>query len=261
MSVNSKKQNKKKKKSKRVFHPGNTVLLFIRFAIACYFLGIYITGKEILDFSGFPEWKGAYVIGGILLLTILLRFFPFPFWFAGRKKHWKSEFVPTPEYRADPHLSAEHYKSLHKLNKGMMFSLIFYFAFTGVFFVLYFLGIIGAAEMFMLTMVYFAGERFFEGVFCPLRAWFMKNKCCTDCRIYNWDCLMVVFPLIVIPGVIPWTLCLVALIYTFIWEISAHIHPERFLEQTNETLRCAKCPKNNCPKRRRELFKNAFSKE
>lgn len=262
MSNKSSKMNKNKdKKSKRVFHRGNLFLLFLRFAFACYFLGIYLTNKEILDIGGFPEWKGMYVAGGILLAVILIRFIPFRFWEKGSKKFRKSEFIPTPEYRSDPHLSAEHLKKLRSVNKGMFFALAFYFGITAIFFVLYFIGLIGTPEIFMLTMLYFAGDRFFIGVFCPLRTWFLKNKCCTDCRIFNWDMLMIVFPLIIIPGVISWTLCVVAIIYTFLWEISAHLHPERFLEETNLSLKCEKCPKTNCPKKRRQLFKNAFSKE
>lgn len=261
MSSNKDNGKKQNAKGKRVFHRGNMILLFIRFAIGCYFLGIYLTNKEILDIGGFPEWKGMYVAGGILFITIFLRFFPFSFWPVGAKKHLKKEFLPTAQYRNDPHLSTEHLKKLRTLNKGMFFSLAFYFGLTGIFFVLYFVGLIGAPELFMLTMFYYVADRFFIGVFCPLRVWFLKCKCCKDCRIYNWDMLMIVFPLIVLPGVIGWTLCLLAIVNTAIWEISFHLHPERFIEETNEKLRCAKCPQTNCPKKRRALFKNAFSKE
>lgn len=237
------------------------VLLFIRFAVACYFLGIYLTNRESLDITGFPEWKGLYVVGGIVLLTMLARFFPLPIYFTGAKKHLKHEFQPTKEYQKDPKLSTEDYKKIHQLNKGAFRTFLFYIGITGVFFVLYFLGIIGAPEILLLSMLYYVLDRFCIGVFCPIRVLFLKSKCCTDCRIYNWDNIMIVFPLIILPGVISWTLVLVATVYTFVWEISYHVHPERFLERTNAALRCENCPKDNCPKRRRALFKNAFSKE
>ena len=30
--------------------------------------------------------------------------------------------------------------------------------------------------------------------FCPFQTWFMKNKCCGTCRIYNWDYAMMFTP-------------------------------------------------------------------
>ena len=31
--------------------------------------------------------------------------------------------------------------------------------------------------------------------FCPFQSWFLKNKCCCTCRIYNWDYAMMFTPL------------------------------------------------------------------
>ena len=35
--------------------------------------------------------------------------------------------------------------------------------------------------------------------YCPFQSWLMHNRCCTTCRIYDWDYLMLCTPLLAIP--------------------------------------------------------------
>ena len=43
-----------------------------------------------------------------------------------------------------------------------------------------------------------------------------------------------------------WSLLGLALVLLVIWEGIYHRHPERFYEQTNESLKCANCPEKLC---------------
>lgn len=254
----SRKENDKNKKG--VWNGFYLFRLFARFFTACYFFGVYLTNRDLLDVSGFPKWIGMYIICGIIFVEILLRFFPFSRYPAGMKKYRKSEFIPTQAYKNDPHLNTEDLKTIRKMNIGLFKGCLFYFAITAVFYVLYFIGIIGVPELFLLMLAYWVGDMICVNLFCPFRA-IMKNRCCTDCRIYNWDGIFLVIPLAVIPGLLSWGLFLIGTAYTFVWELNFHLHPERFLERTNQALRCEKCPKDLCPRKRKQFLKSLFSKE
>ena len=82
--------------------------------------------------------------------------------------------------------------------------------------------------------------------FCPFQTWFMKNRCCTTCRIYNWDFAMLCTPFLMIPSLYTYSLLGLALIILAKWEITYKLHPERFSERTNESLRCKNCTEKLC---------------
>lgn len=82
--------------------------------------------------------------------------------------------------------------------------------------------------------------------FCPFQTWFMKNRCCTTCRIYNWDFAMLFTPFLFIPSLYTYSLLGMALLILARWEITYKLHPERFSERTNEALRCKNCTEKLC---------------
>ena len=258
MSRKKKNQENKKGLSRSRFY---LVRLFMRFFITCYFVGIYLTNRSLLDVSGFPKWTGLYVICGIMLVDIISRFFPLSIHPIGRKKYLKREFVPTQAWKNDPNLTQEDYKKLREMNGQLLRGCLFYFILTAIFFVLYFIGIFGVPELFLVMLAYWVGEMICSNLFCPFRSIFMHNRCCTVCRIYNWDAIFLVFPLAVVPGILTWGLLLVAIAYTFVWELNFRLHPERFLERTNKAIQCEHCSKDMCPVKRRALLKSFFSKE
>ena len=76
----------------------------------------------------------------------------------------------------------------------------------------------------------------------------MHNKCCTTCRIFNWDHAMMFSPLIVIPSAWTYSLVLTSFVILIVWEYTCIMHPERFLEKTNCALRCHNCKDKLCGK-------------
>ncbi len=81
---------------------------------------------------------------------------------------------------------------------------------------------------------------------CPLRVWFMKNRCCTTCRIFNWDHILIYSALFFVPGFFGYSLVALAIMEFLIWEICFFLHPERFWEGSNSSLRCANCTDKIC---------------
>ena len=83
---------------------------------------------------------------------------------------------------------------------------------------------------------------------CPytFQTWFMKNKCCGTCRIYNWDYAMMFTPFFFLRNAYAWSLLAMSIVLLVRWEITFYKYPERFAENTNEYLRCRNCPEKLC---------------
>ena len=83
---------------------------------------------------------------------------------------------------------------------------------------------------------------------CPFRVWFMKNRCCTTCRIFNWDHFMMFTPFLFVPGLYSWSLAGLSVIIYVVWEIQVYTHPERFTDACNQSLKCKNCTDRLCGK-------------
>lgn len=77
--------------------------------------------------------------------------------------------------------------------------------FNLIFFVLYRQGIIGVPELMLLTLFYFLSDMICVLYFCPFRL-MMHTRCCTTCRIFNWDSMMMCTSLLFIGGIYGWSL-------------------------------------------------------
>lgn len=114
---------------------------------------------------------------------------------------------------------------------------------------LYFLGVIDSKVLLLITVAFYVFDLVCVLFWCPFRAWFMKNRCCTTCRIFNWDHMMMFSPIVFVPGFYTWSLCLCGVIVLVVWEISFALHPERFWEGSNEALKCRSCTDRLCGER------------
>ena len=85
--------------------------------------------------------------------------------------------------------------------------------------------------------------------------WFLKNKCCTTCRIFNWDHLMMFSPIIFMGGFYAVSLVTLALLAWLVWELCIMIYPERFWDRSNAALKCSECTDKLCTQYCRKLQK------
>lgn len=94
---------------------------------------------------------------------------------------------------------------------------------------------------------------FCVNAWCPFHKIIVKNKCCNECRIYNWGHIMYLTPLIFIPNL--WTSSLVFMgILVFIqWEYMNYKYPQRFSPISNKTLRCGEC-NHDCRYNKKKLI-------
>lgn len=120
-------------------------------------------------------------------------------------------------------------------------------------FILYFCGVIDRDLLMVLAMVFSVCDLICVLFICPFQLLFMRNKCCTTCRIYNWDFAMMFTPLWVVPSVLNYLLVILSFVVLVHWEINHHKHPERFYEETNYNLRCLECKELMCKNRLRKV--------
>lgn len=107
-------------------------------------------------------------------------------------------------------------------------------------------GVFGPEELFLTAVCFYVCDLICVVVWCPFRVFLMGNRCCTTCRIFNWDHLMMFTPFLFLPGFYGWTLLALSAAVVVVWEALWHNHPERFWEGSNQALRCAACTDRLC---------------
>ena len=106
-------------------------------------------------------------------------------------------------------------------------------------------GLLTDTMLFMIAIVFYICDLICVLIWCPFRL-MMKTRCCTTCRIFNWDHLMMFSPLVFIRGFYPLSLFAMSLIVFIVWECSIWVHPEHFFEHSNAALQCANCTDKLC---------------
>ena len=106
-------------------------------------------------------------------------------------------------------------------------------------------GVLNNEALFMITIVFYVCDLICVLIWCPFRL-IVKAKCCTTCRIFNWDHLMMFSPLLTVGGFYCGTLLLMAFADWLLWELCIMMYPERFWENSNAALRCANCTDKLC---------------
>ncbi len=228
------------------YYYGKTIL---GIAALCVFGYMYFQNPENLNFVGEHHWIGVDIFWVILFVDLLQRFIPFKFHTIGQQKHLKRHFVPSKNFEENGGFSEKERQYKRTMDRRTFFTLGLFFLMNVVWLILYLLGVFRPQELFGMMLLYFIGDMICVFGICPFRLIFLRHRCCNVCRIYNWDSIMLVTPLMIVPSLYSWSLGLIAIAYTLVWEISYYRHPERFYDSTNAALRCNHCENALCPKR------------
>lgn len=110
---------------------------------------------------------------------------------------------------------------------------------------LYFGGILTKPMLFLISVAFYVCDLICVLVWCPFRL-MMKTRCCTTCRIFNWDHLMMFSPLFFMGGFFGLSLALMAVLAWLVWELCIMIYPERFWDKSNLALKCSECTDKLC---------------
>ena len=205
-------------------------------------LGMYIykrvmgNGELFRDSEHLP--LVLWLIWLLFVVEMGLRFMPSPMESMGCQKQFSRNYRPTGR---DGKLDSW---------KSTLAVTVAWLLLNGAIGALYFVHVIDQGILMLVALAYSVCDMICILFFCPFQTWFMKNKCCGSCRIYNWDYAMMFTPLVFIPHVYSWSLLGIALVLLFSWELAVRRHPERFLEKTNASLACANCQEKLCQHKR-----------
>ncbi|MBR5265636.1 MAG: hypothetical protein IKV63_03380 [Clostridia bacterium] len=210
-----------------------------RLALFIAAIMLYIVNPAQIAIPTFAEGLKMPVLMGIIWIVfaveMMLRFFPSKFESMGCQKQFARNFMPTNVSKI-------------KLDtkKGTLIVAVEWFILNAIIGGLYFGGIIDEGILLIISLFYSVCDMICILFFCPFQTWNMKNKCCTTCRIYNWDFAMMFTPFLFIPDFYTWSLLFIAVALLITWEVFVRRHPERFSEKTNGAIRCANCKERLC---------------
>ena len=175
---------------------------------------------------------------GLLMLSMVLRLFPSREEGLGCQKLYARNFRPTG--------AVPSRQEIRTADRGAVRVALLWCAANVPFLLAYWAGWLSAAAMVCLAGFYGVCDIICILFYCPFQRWLMHQRCCTTCRIYDWDHLMLCTPLLVLPGLLPRTACLLAALLFLRWEVTYRRRQERFFESSNAALRCADCPDQLC---------------
>lgn len=200
---------------------------------------LYILNRVGLEHMPFGDIQNKnvvfYIIWILFAIGMILRFFPSNYESMGCQKQFAKNFIPTEVKTVKPAPA----RSTFAVAAAWL-------ALNGAIGALYYTGLIDEGILLLIALFYSVCDMICILFFCPFQTWFMKNKCCGSCRIYNWDYAMMFTPFVFLRDVYTWSLLGIALLLLLFWEISIRLHPERFSEKTNACLSCSHCKEKLC---------------
>lgn len=213
---------------------------------------IFITGLfmckdaqnfEILEGNNFfKEFDILHLLWGVWVCDMIYQILPIKNKVAlGSQKLFANRFKPILEkinYEALKNYVVTTTKAAYKV-------FIIWAVVNIVLGILYYTNVINKIWLFMISVFFYVCDLICVLVWCPFRL-LMKNKCCTTCRIFNWDHLMMFTPLIFVGGFYSTSLVIMSILAWLVWELCVMMYPERFSEMTNAALKCSECTDKLC---------------
>lgn len=202
----------------------------------------------------FTRFSALHVLWLIWMLDMLYQILPIKSRIPlGSKKLFAIHFRPIREWRMRRKALKKHIIESTKAAYRVMLLWCFLIAGIGV---LYAYGVIGKLGLFMIVLLFYVCDLICVLIWCPFRL-MMKTKCCTTCRIFNWDHLMMFSPLLFMGGFYANSLLMMAILSWLVWELCVAIYPERFWEVTNVALTCSQCTDKLCTQYCKKLGKES----
>lgn len=159
----------------------------------------------------------------------------------GSQKVFRQRFRPVRE-----RINAEALKAYVVSTTRSAFKVVILWgALVAVLSILYRTGVLSAAHLFLISTAFYVCDLICVLIWCPFRL-ILKNRCCTTCRIFNWDHLMMFTPMLLVGSFFTSSLLLLAVAVWMVWEFCVLIHPERFWYKSNAALQCSACTDKLC---------------
>ncbi|MBQ9840575.1 MAG: hypothetical protein IJO78_03170 [Erysipelotrichaceae bacterium] len=226
------------------------VKLFLRISVFVIVFGMYIYDKELLiSLAMQPLYMGItsmHVLWLVFMLMMLKHLFPKEQVTMALLKREEKKYVEVEGYS-----KLELLEFVQDQNQKAWRVMLVWLIGNGLVGLVYSMNWIGQAELFLLTVFYFLCDYICILFYCPFQSHIMKNRCCVNCRIYDWGHFMMFTPMIMIKSFYTWSLFFMACIVLIHWELVYAKHPERFYFGSNKRLQCANCKDKTCQIKRK----------
>ncbi|MBQ7037359.1 MAG: hypothetical protein IJN74_07760 [Clostridia bacterium] len=231
------------------------IRLFARCGILALTVYLYLFRKDVFfpaeGMHFFETFSVLHILWGIWIWDMILQLLPIRAHISiGSQKLFPSLFRPIKE--------KINYQNLKKYVKDTTAAaykvMVLWGALSVLIGFLYVKGFLDTAGVVLISVLFYVCDLICVLIWCPFRL-IMKNKCCTTCRIFNWDHLMMFSPLIMVNSFFSWSLFGLSVIIFIIWEVCVFTYPERFWENSNMALRCSECTDKLCTQYCRKLRK------
>ena len=221
------------------------IKLMFRITVFLSIFSFYLYDKDqLIHLVLQPIYMGInsfHILWLIFMLIMLSHLFP--------KDSLSMALLKKVEKKYDP---VENYSRLELLEfiqnqnvKAWIVMLVWLIG-NGLVGLLYAINILDKADLFMLTVFYFLCDYICILFYCPFQSHIMKNKCCVNCRIYDWGHFMMFTPMIMIKSFFTWSLFFMTALVLIRWEFVYANYPERFYSGSNKRLQCVNCKDKTC---------------
>lgn len=221
------------------------IKFLIRIAIFVGILIFYIWNKslmcELVMYRVYYGISPIHVLWFIFMCTMIRHLFPTDILSMALRKEQEKQFQPEEHYS-----EIELLRFVQDQNVKAWVVMLVWLSLNAVFGVAYLFHVIDEADLLMLTVFFFLCDYICILIFCPFQTFIMKNRCCVNCRIYEWGHFMMFTPMLFIRNVFSWSLFFTSLVVLIKWEIIFSKHPERFWSGANKTIQCANCKDKTC---------------
>ncbi len=221
------------------------VKFIIRVLIFVGVFVLYITNKQLMyELMTQPVMMGItpiHVLWFVFMIMMIRHILPTETLSMAFCKAEKKKYDEVTDYSP-----AQLLEFVKEQNARAWMVMLVWLIFNAIFGVLYLCRIIGEADLLMLTVFYFLSDYICILFFCPFQSFIMKNRCCVNCRIYDWGHFMMFTPMLFIRNFYSWSLFFTACIVLIKWEVIYAKHPERFFYGSNRNLQCANCNDKIC---------------
>ena len=171
----------------------------------------------------------------------------------GSQKFFKEKFRPALNKILDWDKLKDY---IIKTNKAAGRVMLVWAMFIAVLCALKVFGVVKNEHLFLVSVAFYVCDLICVLIWCPFRL-MLGNKCCTTCRIFNWDHLMMFTPMLFVGSFFSISLLVFSIIDFIIWELYIYLHPERFWEHSNMALKCSECTDKLCTQYCQKLRKKA----
>ena len=216
------------------------ILVLILCGIACF---IYPQIYHVLEgMNFFKEFSVLHLLWVIWLIDMVYQIIPIknkvPL---GSQKLFANRFRPIRE--KINHEALRNY--VVSTTKAAYKVMILWCSLAALIGIAYYVGWLNKMGLFMVSVCFYVCDLICVLIWCPFRL-MMRTRCCTTCRIFNWDHLMMFSPMLFMGGFYGTSLLALALLAWLVWELCVMMYPERFWDQSNAALKCSECTDKLC---------------